>query len=172
MVRRPALASVLGGLSWIAAAVHAVVAAVSFRLVTTMDLLFKEALVEDRVFPYTGEAEEQAILPGMVFFLSVLGTLLTVGAAVLLRWASRDGWRVVWVVLVVVELVLPALLIDVPVVRLAMLTAEDEVSRQLYSRWYVPLLVAGAWLHVALLITGVLTSLWQVRRRARRPAME
>jgi hypothetical protein len=121
-----------------------------------MDLLFREAVIEGRVFPYTGEAEEQALFPGVIFLLSALCTLVTLTAAVFM-WmieAARPS-LVVWITLGLGGVLL-ALLISVPVVYLATIIAQNEISQELYPRWYLPFLIAGVSTHAALLMCGAL----------------
>lgn len=154
--RRRVLVPIVKWLPWIAAVVYGSIVVVSFRLSTSMDLLFREAVIEGRVFPYTGEAEEQALLPAVILLLSALCTLVTLAAAAFMRITvvARPS-RVVWMILGLGGVLL-ALLISVPVVYLATIIAQNEISQELYPQWYVPVLIAGISTHAAFLIRGAI----------------
>jgi uncharacterized membrane protein len=72
------------GLLWLAPAATAVVAVVSAVLLGSIDVLFERAVSERRVFPFTGEADEQGIIPGLVLVWSALATLVTLVAVALI----------------------------------------------------------------------------------------
>ena len=162
-VRRFALVQVANGFPWLATGVHALIALVSFRLVKSMDLRFAKAVAEGRVFPYTGEAGDQAFFPAVVLCLSVLCTLVTLAAAASGRMMVVRRWRAAGMIVGVGSVVL-ALVINVPVLYVATSLAEDAISQQLFAGWYVPFLVVGSLTHASFLIAGTLAS---YRRRWR-----
>jgi hypothetical protein len=157
MDHRCVLIPAADGLPWLAVGVHALIAVVTFRLVASMDLRFAKAVAEGRVFPYTGEAGDQAFFPTVVLCLSALCTLVTLGAAASGRMIVVSRWRVAGTVVVSCSVVL-AVVIDASVLYVATIIAGDEMSQQLFARWYVPFLVVGTLAHASILIAGTLAS--------------
>jgi hypothetical protein len=140
-------------LLWLAPASTAVIAVVSAVLLAAIDALFTRAVGEGRVFPFTGEADEQGISPGLVLVWSTLTTLLTLVVVALISGQRRGSQvRRRWPVAVAVVLVL---LVAGPVAFLAEEIATDTVSQQLYAAWYVPFLAVGTIAYAVLLLTGV-----------------
>jgi dolichyl-phosphate-mannose--protein O-mannosyl transferase len=129
---------------------------VSAVLLGAINALFERAVSEGRVFPFTGEADEQRIDPGLVLIWSVLATLVTfvVVARIAAQRRRADASRR-WPVVAAIVLVL---LFAGPVAFLAKEIATNKVSQQLYAAWYVPFLAAGTLAYAVFLLAGSSTA--------------
>jgi hypothetical protein len=139
-------------LLWLAPATTAVIAVVSALLIDAIDALFARAVSDGRVFPFTGEADEQAFDPGLVLLWSVLATLVTLVVVALIsrQHPPLDAGRR-WPLVVAVVLVL---LVAGPIAFLAAEIATNKVSQQLYGAWYVPFLAVGTFGYTVILLAG------------------
>jgi hypothetical protein len=148
-------------LTWAAAGVAGVAALVSLILAGRMDDLFDAAVAEDRVFPFTGEADEQALFPGLLGCAFIVVAIATAALAYQLQGWVNEGQHIGWVV--PSAALVGVLVVGVPLALPISSFADSQYTYDLYGWWYIPFLT-GAMVAYGCCLAAAVVGL--IRRRA------
>jgi hypothetical protein len=141
---------------WAAVGVSSLITTVSLWLCFDMDAILEQAVIDGRAFPFTGEADELAMPPGVAAMVGIpvsIAMFFVVAMAARRARSGRVSRRAVAI----------SALVSAVVWGLTVAYVADYMGAErygLYSGWYEPFLVTTGLLYAACLIGALL-----VRRR-------